>query len=1678
VRFTSATARKKIRNNTVKTNTKIQSTPRWLHAPAIASHDNNMTKPKPNRAGFPARIVCALLGAIALLLAAVPGRSATLTYDFNNATLQGWHNRVWDPALNAGAGAWFDLAPNVTDPYPTTLQPPSVDDNVFGNNGTQVDPIGGQNDNHLNTLWLRSPQFTLDGSGDLTAQMARGMAHGPAPANDTSVSYIADSSAGWKGVSLRRVSDGVFLLSKPRTSEGDTMVTVTFTAAELAPYVGVNCTLDLINAGRGGWGWLSMDNVSIPGTLVPATKLAVTSPSLVNGSSSTVTVSIPNNFNATIAVTVYVTNSNPSVLTINGSTAPVTTLTFAAAAASSQNLTVAGTGLGFARLTTGCASLLSDTTGLTVLPVSGLIGRWLSGSEDLADKSGYTPAGTHDGVLSDGLTVSFSTDVPPGAGGSSLDLATSGGAVLISNSVSSDPGYRATFDDGTAQQLSVVLWAKGLPDTWNPFISKYGEGSVGWQVRKRGGDPVATFTVRSTAGEDDPYNGSTLINDGAWHHFAATWDGVAGVRKLYVDGKLNIVVPHDAGPMGLATANYLTLGGRTGTGSSSPGNTFVGQLYDVQIYGVALSGSTVQSLFTRNTTAIVAYPYNPVIGLGQTGQVSISIPATANATTAVTVFVTNTTPAIVSLAGAVGNIATLTFPAGGATSQLLTLTGLSEGQAQLACAATGLTSASAAVSVYGQHLIGQWFNGTESFTNGSTFTPTGTHDGTEVGTIGNLTFTADTPPSKPGKAAQFGGGVGLMINNSSRFDAGYAPTFDDVIGQQFSVSFWAKGIPGTWNPFLSKRGEDAIGWEMRRSGGLTEAFTIRGTGSGNEDGVGSVPVNDGLWHHFAAVWDGHAGTRKCYVDGNLDPSINLTNDFAPMMMAPNHHFVLGGRESAAANGTPAFEGTFDNGLLYDVRMYNYPLSAAEVQTLSFVPALKVTPAQRSLPAPQTMTVDVILPAGANQSQAVTVQVTDNTPALASLVGAVGNVLTLNYAAGGSTTQQVTVAGIADGKAKLTATGGGFVAASGTFNVWADPGSRLIGHWLSGAADLVETSGFRPAGTHDGVAVGANAGYLQFTGDVPAVAPSGAFSLDLTAGNVAVMITNSSTVELGYVETFDNQMASKFSIAFWAKGTTPTTEDWNAWVSKDGESNGYQIRRNGTSSPVQPVFTIRGTPGADDPSAAAGVDDNWHHYAATWDGTTGIRTLYVDGNQVLLVSGDFGPFALSSNDHLMLGGLDTGSFRRFFPCSMYDVRVYSYALSSQEVGVIVNPPTAFTLAVTHETIPVGETVQLVVTLPTGATATAPVTVYLTNNSPTVVSIVGPTAITFPIGSLVQVVNLLTIGPGQINITAGAAGVGTAALTTVNLVVAPKLIGHWFNGAADLTDKSSYTPAGTHDGMVVGANPEALAYSADVPAGFSGQSLDLTANATAGVTVGVVVTNSAATDAGYQTTFDAGISSAFSVALWAKGLPSGWNGFASKRGEDGIGWQIRRGGGDTEAFTVRGTASGNYDGVGSVTIIDGQWHHFAGVWDGVTGIRKCYVDGVLDPSINLVGDFAPMSMAPNHHVGIGARESSTTGSFESWFNGKLYDVRIYNYAITPADVTALLSGAPKPTLKIQHWTGNQVRIAWPTSLTGYGIEQSSTVSGGWGPSGLSVTVEGSENAAYAPATGTPQFFRLKK
>jgi autotransporter-associated beta strand protein len=91
---------------------------------------------------------------------------------------------------------------------------------------------------------------------------------------------------------------------------------------------------------------------------------------------------------------------------------------------------------------------------------------------------------------------------------------------------------------------------------------------------------------------------------------------------------------------------------------------------------------------------------------------------------------------------------------------------------------------------------------------------------------------------------------------------------------------------------------------------------------------------DGLWHHVALVFDGTASFRKLYVDNVL---VNSTTGGAyPVNFAPGSHLVIGGNQGTAA-GSPI--NSFFPGKMYDVRMYNYALSASQVTDVFNPPAL-------------------------------------------------------------------------------------------------------------------------------------------------------------------------------------------------------------------------------------------------------------------------------------------------------------------------------------------------------------------------------------------------------------------------------------------------------------------------------------------------------------------------------------------------------------------------------------------------------------------------------------------------------------------------------------------------------------------------------------------------------------------
>jgi len=85
---------------------------------------------------------------------------------------------------------------------------------------------------------------------------------------------------------------------------------------------------------------------------------------------------------------------------------------------------------------------------------------------------------------------------------------------------------------------------------------------------------------------------------------------------------------------------------------------------------------------------------------------------------------------------------------------------------------------------------------------------------------------------------------------------------------------------------------------------------------------------------------------------------------------------------------------------------------------------------------------------------------------------------------------------------------------------------------------------------------------------------------------------------------------------------------------------------------------------------------------------------------------------------------------------------------------------------------------------------------------------------------------------------------------------------------------------------------------------------------------------------------------------------------------------------------------------------------------------------------------------------------------------------DFAETPVSYLVYVSVVGPPALKIQPWTGNQVRISWPSTATGYGLQRSATVNTGYTSPGLTVTVEGSDSVAYDTRGSGARFYRLTK
>jgi hypothetical protein len=166
-----------------------------------------------------------------------------------------------------------------------------------------------------------------------------------------------------------------------------------------------------------------------------------------------------------------------------------------------------------------------------------------------------------------------------------------------------------------------------------------------------------------------------------------------------------------------------------------------------------------------------------------------------------------------------------------------------------------------------------------------------------------------------GKALQFDG-------DGDYVDLSNHPDFD--ITGRITVSAWIK-VDAFDKPYQTIISKGDTSWRLQRSAGTdTLEFGCMGVPVPNNPvwgGIyGKTNVNDGQWHHALGTYDG--STISLYVDGDLDVSVE-----APGSIKTNDKPVYIGENSEKP-------GRFWNGLIDDVRVYNYALSADEIATLA------------------------------------------------------------------------------------------------------------------------------------------------------------------------------------------------------------------------------------------------------------------------------------------------------------------------------------------------------------------------------------------------------------------------------------------------------------------------------------------------------------------------------------------------------------------------------------------------------------------------------------------------------------------------------------------------------------------------------------------------------------------------
>ncbi|WP_053977173.1 LamG-like jellyroll fold domain-containing protein [Mangrovimonas xylaniphaga] len=448
---------------------------------------------------------------------------------------------------------------------------------------------------------------------------------------------------------------------------------------------------------------------------------------------------------------------------------------------------------------------------------------------------------------------------------------------------------------------TVEAWVKWSYQSRQALIVEWGGGTP-----TENGGPRFTFKIQSskvrieTGGTNNYLDGSTYLNS-SWHHVAVTYDpSQENEYKLYVDGNLDAEGNFTGTGTDTQDAANIQLGGRN---VNIGATAFSGTIDDVRIWNVARTQSEILADMNNELcdlpAELVAY-YK--LNEGTANGSNLAITSVVNEVSSTDV---NELKNFALSGNAYSN-----YAAGKVTSGI----------------DTTITSDDVTLTANQVDAVYQWVDvdNANAEIEGATaqdFTPSESGNYAVEITVGDCTEMSVSMSIVLAEPV-FNKRTGLHFDGVDDYVQG---TSTPVAGSTArTVEAWIRTTKDSRPASDGGDGQSVICDWGYSSSGMRFTFNLLWSNSIRLEtaagGVsGTTPVNDGTWHHVAAVYDPSASpTVKVFVDGAEDASGNPTVNTSTISK-----IRLGKR----VDGAGLFEGDMD-----EVRVWNIALTEAQIKS--------------------------------------------------------------------------------------------------------------------------------------------------------------------------------------------------------------------------------------------------------------------------------------------------------------------------------------------------------------------------------------------------------------------------------------------------------------------------------------------------------------------------------------------------------------------------------------------------------------------------------------------------------------------------------------------------------------------------------------------------------------------------